>query len=206
MPKKCKHCGNTFVPKFSSLDKFCYEEDCRIAYAREKVAQMKAAKWKIQKAKLKENVKGIPGYKKDLEKEINKICCLIDFGSGCISCNGHTTPQAGHYHTVNSNGSIRYNLDNLHLQDYNCNHEKSGNIHQYDCGLIERYGMPYWGYVKFDIVRKYPLIKMTLSEYKEKIEIAKSIVKELKYENKTYTPQERLALRQEYNEKIGIYI
>lgn len=213
MAKKCKHCGDPFKPKYDSLEKFCQKEDCRIAYARDKVAkireeQKRAAekKWKQQKAVYKENIKGIPGYKKDLEKEINRICCLIDFGTGCISCRGTTTPQAGHYHTVKSNGSIRYNLHNLHMQDFNCNHEKGGNIHQYDVGLIYRYGKRYWNYVKFDLVQKYPLVKLSLSEYKEKIAIAREIVAFLKEENKIYSAKERIDLRKKYNKKIGIYL
>jgi hypothetical protein len=211
--KKCKYCGNHFVPKYSSLETYCQDDDCRYKYAIEVLAKKKEAEkkkiakqWKTDKAVLKEKIKGIPELKKDLEREINKICCLIDLGSGCISCNGHTTPQCGHYHSVNSNGSIRYNLDNLHLQDYSCNSAKGGNIHKYDLGLIDRYGKQYWEYVKFELVEKYPYLKMTISEYKEKILIARRIVKWLQLQEKKYTPKERLSLRKKYNNEIGIYI
>lgn len=212
MPKKCKYCQEPFTPRFSSLEKSCQKENCRVQYAMEVVAKQKetqkklvAQKWKAEKAVLKDKLKGIPEYKKDLEKEINKICCLIDYKAGCISCKSQSTPQAGHYHTVQSNGSIRYNLDNLHTQDYNCNCAKGGNLHQYDLGLIDRYGADYWEYVKFDLVSKYPLLKMTIPDYKEKIIIARRIVKELQAENKIYSPIQQFLLRKRYNYEIGIY-
>lgn len=215
MPKKCKNCGNPFVPKFSSLEKYCDKEDCRIKYAievvqkqkKQRIARERAIKkaWQNEKKVLNEKLKGIPEYKKELEAQINKICCLIDYGSGCISCKGHTTPQCGHYHTVHSNGSIRYHLDNLHLQDYNCNCAKAGNIQQYDLGLIERYGSDYWEFVKFKLPLLYPLLKITLLELKEKLPIAKKIVKELKETIKVYSNEEKLLLRKRFNRELGIY-
>lgn len=213
MAKKCIVCGNAFVPKFSSFEKSCQNDDCRVSYSLSVLAKQKTEKqkkiareWKEEKKVIKEKIMTLSDWQKLLEKPINKICCLIDFGSTCISCNGKTTPQAGHYHTVGSNKSIRFNLDNLHLQDYHCNCEKSGNIHQYDLGLIKRYGKEYWEYVKFDIVGKYPLLKIPKEEYQHKISIANSIVKWLQLQNKNYSPIERLQLRKKYNKEIGIYL
>lgn len=164
------------------------------------------SKNKKETAEKRKKLDGVPKLKKVLEKQINAIARLIDRGSGCISCNGKTTPQAGHYHTVQSNGSLRYNLHNLHLQDYSCNCEKSGNIHQYDLGLRNRYGLEYWEYVKFEIVQKYPLIKMSFSEYEDKIEIAKNIVKGLEKTDMLFNPEQRIMLRNKYNKMLGIYL
>jgi hypothetical protein len=211
--KKCKKCGEKFVPKYNSFEKYCQEEDCRIAGAIEIVANKKITDEKKrkkdcgnEKAVLKDKLMTLTDWQKLLEKPVNKICCLLDRDAGCISCNGKTTPQAGHYHSVKSNGSIRFNLNNLHLQDFNCNCKKGANTHQYDLGLIERYGKEYWEYVKFDIVAEYPLLKMAKHEYQEKINIANSIVKWLKLQNKTYSVKEMLELREKYNKQIGIYI
>lgn len=154
----------------------------------------------------RKNLMTLTDWQKLLEKEVNNIARLIDKDSGCISCGGHTTPSGGHYHSVKSNGSIRFNLDNIHLQDYNCNGNKGANIPKYDLGLIKRYGKQYWEYVKFDIVNKFPLLKMARFEYEEKIKIARSIVKHLKLENKTYSPTERIELRKKYNKMLGIYV
>ena len=174
---------------------------------KQKAAKAKKVKtdWSKEKILIKEKLKTLSDWQKDLEKPINKICCLLDKGSGCISCNGHTTPQAGHFHTVKSNPSIRFNLHNLHLQDYNCNCAKGGNIQKYDLGLIERYGKTYWEYVKFGIVSDFPLLKMAKNEYQEKINIANGIVKWLQLQNKTYDKNERLELREKFNKDLGIY-
>lgn len=205
---RCKHCKSKFTPK-KFLQKFCLETDecisAFVVYAKEVTEKNKTKLWVKEKRELKEKHDGIPEYKKLLEKEINKICCLIDKWSGCISCGGHTTPQAGHMHSVQSNGSLRYNLDNLHLQDFGCNCKKGSNMHQYDLGLIKTYGKEYWEYVKFDIVAKFPLLKMAIFDYKEKITLARQVVKHLKLENKPYNAVERLELRKEYNEFLGIY-
>lgn len=209
---KCRICGEKFTPKFSSFEKTCQLDNCRTQWAMSEVAKQKTAKekkvkqdWNKEKLEMKEKLKTLSDWQKDLEKPINKICCLIDFGSGCISCNGTTTPQAGHFHTVKSNPSIRYNLHNVHLQDYNCNCAKGGNIQKYDVGLIERYGKEYWEFVKFDIVREYPLLKMAKHEYQEKIDKANAIVKWLQLQGKSYNKSERLELRKKYNLEIGIY-
>lgn len=149
---------------------------------------------------------GIPKQKKILEKEINSISRLIDKGSGCISCGGQTTPQGGHYHTVKSNGSIRYNLHNIHLQDYNCNCEKGGNIHYYDLGIIDRYGNKYWEYVKFSVVKEYPLIKFSMQDLEEAILKARKIKKDLEKSNMIFNSEQRIILRNKFNKMIGIYV
>lgn len=204
-PKKCKNptCGKSFVPKQFNQQACNYS--CAIAVAKIKTAAKVKKENALEKSILKEKLRDIPELKKELEKEINAICRLIDLKSGCISCGGHTTPSGGHYHSVGANGSIRFNLDNIHLQDYGCNGEKGGNIHKYDLGLIERYGKDYWEYVKFDLVAKYPVLKMAKFEYDEKISIARGIVKWLKLQNKTYDSKERISLREKYNCEIGIY-
>lgn len=103
---------------------------------------------KETKAKLKDGSRSASYFPNLLQKEINLISRLIDKDTGCISCGGHTTPAGGHYHAVGGNSSLRYNLHNIHLQDFGCNNRKGANIPKYDLGLIERYGKPYWEYVK----------------------------------------------------------
>jgi len=207
MPR-CQYHKTKFVARFFN-QKFCLETDECIKAFNESVKanqqKANAKKWLKEKKEIKEDLKTLNDRQKELEREINKIAVLIDFGGGCISCNGLKSPQGGHYHSVKANGSIRFNLDNIHLQDYYCNVEKSANLHNYDLGLIKRYGKQYWEYVKFDIVRLFPLLKMAKNDYSEKIKIARSIVKHLKLENKTYNTNERLELRKKFNTMIGIY-
>jgi hypothetical protein len=193
----------------SCLHDFLFETDAgKIQFEKISIKSKSIIKTKNQKetAQKKKVLDGIPKLKKTLETQINTIARLIDKGSGCISCGGQTTPQAGHYHTVQSNGSLRYNLHNLHLQDYSCNCEKSGNIHQYDLGLRERYGLDYWEFVKFEMVKKYPLVKMTFEEYEDKIQIAKTIVKGLEKTEILFNNEQRIMLRNKYNKLLGIYL
>jgi len=207
MPR-CQYHKTKFEAKYFN-QKFClYDDECIKAFNESvKVAKekQKAKQWQTEKKEIKEKLKTLSDWQKELEREINKIAVLIDFASGCISCDGVKTPQGGHYHSVKANGSIRFNLDNIHLQDYYCNVEKSANLHYYDLGLIKRYGKQYWEYVKFDIVNKFPLLKIARFEYEQKIQIARSIVKHLKIENKTYNSVERIELRKKFNKMIGIY-
>ena len=211
--KLCIICQNQPISKAYFNCKTCINEDCRVKYAIQVVAKQKEIKankikqdWNKEKIIIRQGLKNLTDWQKDLEKPINKICCLIDKDSTCISCKGTTTPQAGHFHTVKSNGSIRFNLDNLHLQDYNCNCAQSGNIQGYDLGLIDRYGKEYWEYVKFYLVAKYPLLKMAKHEYQDKIDIANRIVKWLQLQNKIYNAKERIELREKFNKEIGIYL
>lgn len=198
-----KTCKNKFTPS-SNTQRVCSFE-CSIEYAKEQSRKEQSKIRLSEKRKLKESIKGIKELKKELEIEINTICRLIDKDSGCISCGGHTTPQAGHYHTVQANGSLRFNLLNVHLQDYNCNCAKGGNIHQYDLGLIKTYGKEYWEMVKFELPNKYPILKPKAHELKEWIVNARQIVKELKKIDLTYPAKVRVQLREQYNLRIGIY-
>lgn len=198
-PKKCKVCKDVFTP-VQSLQSVCGYK-CAISHAKEVKAKQQRAKDK----KTREGLKTLTDWQKDLEAEINKIARLIDKGSGCISCGGHTTPAGGHYASVKANGSIRFNLDNIHLQDFNCNNWKSANIINYDLGLIERYGKEYWEYVKFELPKKYPILKLKAFEYKPIIAEARKIVRELEKLDLQYSAKVRLELRKKYKERLGIY-
>lgn len=206
--KRCKECKQLFTQTYSTTQVVC-SALCGSKQAKkvtEKAINKKATERRKETLEMKKAAKGLPEYKKDLERQINTIIRLIDAGNGCVSCGGHTTPQAGHYHSVNANGTIRYHLDNIHLQDYNCNCERGGNLHKYDIGLINRYGETYWNYVKFGLTARYPTIKLQVFEIKEAITVASAIVKELKKENKIYNSEERLKLRAKYNRTINLYL
>lgn len=200
--RKCinKKCKKKFTPT-SNTQTAC-SMHCAIEYAK----QAKELKAKKEKGELREKLTGVPELKKTLEAVINSICRELDKGMGCISCGSHSTPQGGHYHTVQAFGSIRFNLHNIHLQDYNCNCARGGNIHQYDLGLIKMYGKEYWEYVKFELPLKYAILhpkKFELMEYTKK---AKELLKSLKKANITHSTTQRLRLRSEYNKYIGIYL
>lgn len=201
--RKCLNCKEKFKPT-SNTQSVC-SHVCAMEYAKNKARKDKTKNNALDRKKLKDSIIGVPELKKLLETQINTICRLLDKGSGCISCGGHTTPQAGHYHTVQAYGSLRFNLFNIYLQDYNCNCAKGGNIHQYDLGLIKMYGKEHWEFVKFELPLKYPILKLTKSELLEVIPKAKEIVKRLKDADITHSLAQRIRLRKEYNNFIGIY-
>lgn len=203
--RKCVYskCGMRFTP--TSNTQTAHSMECAIKHAKELAEKKKAKINASEKQKLKKALTGLPELKKLLEAQINAICRELDKGSGCISCGGNTTPQAGHYHSKGANPNLRYNLFNVHLQDFNCNCAKGGNIHQYDLGVIKMYGKEYWEYVKFELPVKYPVLKLTLPEVEEAIFKAKELLKTMRKANITYSVEQRKRLRHEYNEYIGIY-
>lgn len=201
--RKCLNCKEKFKPT-SGTQTAC-SMSCAIEYTKKKAKKEQRVLNTLERQKLKKALTGLPELKKLLETQINGIVRLLDKDSGCISCGGHTTPQAGHYHSVGSTPALRFNLLNNYLQDYNCNCAKGGNIHQYDLGLIKTYGKEHWEMVKFELPLKYPVLKMNIPELEEAIFKARQITKTLKDANITYSSQQRIRLRYEYNEFIGIY-
>lgn len=201
--RKCISCKNKFKPNFNTQTACSMQ--CAIEYVKKQGEKKKSEIKRLEKEKLKKGVTGLPELKKLLETQINAICRLLDKETRCISCGGHTTPAAGHYHSVGSSPSIRFNLFNVHLQDFNCNNMRSGNLHQYDLGLIKIYGKEYWEYVKFELPKHYTVLKLTKSELYEAINKAKELVKRLKDANITHSAEQRIRLRSEYNRYIGIY-
>lgn len=202
--KKCFDCGDDFMP-YTTIDKRCF--DCTISKV-QKDNQRKRDKalkeFKKETRNMKSNIKTHSKWQKELERPVNTISRLIDAGLTCISCPGKGT-QAGHYHSKGANNSIRFNLHNLHIQEYNCNVGRGSNRTGYNRGLVDRYGESYQEFVEYDLVRKYPKIKLSIPELQECIARAKRIVKELKEIGATYTAEERYWLREKYNAEIGIY-
>ena len=201
--KTCKQCKVKFEP-IRPLQYVCSPK-CGYEYVKESNIKKAKTDWQKEKKVIKEKLMTLSNWQDLLQTEINHIARIIDKDTGCISCGGNTTPAGGHYHSIGAKRNLRFNLDNIHLQDFNCNNWKSANIHEYDLGLINRYGKEYWNYVKFDIPLKFKLLKMPINEYKEKIEISRQIVKELKKLDLNYSAEVRLKLREKYNERLNIY-
>jgi hypothetical protein len=144
-------------------------------------------------------------WKKDLEKEINAICLLIDYGHGCISCGGIHRLQAGHCHSVKSSEVLRYNLHNLWVQNHYCNVELSGNLLKYLEGLNNLLGEQYKNYVQMDIVRMYPSLHLRIDDVRDAIYKARAIKKHLQNDKQVYTTEQRRQMRVDFNQEIGIY-
>lgn len=198
--KKCKVCTKEFIPS-NSLQRVC-----GVACAIEDGRKKETEKWKKE---IKEKHKTHSDYENELQPVINEICRIIDKDQLCICCGGGCSninkANAGHRFSVNSNNSLRFSLHNVHISCTHCNKHKSGNPDGYDEGLISVYGKEYYEYVKFELKRLYPLVKLTPMELMEARVKAMKIRNELKKLDKVYTPEERIELRHRVNKEIGIY-
>lgn len=163
--------------------------------------KVKSEQTKIDREKKKEILSNAQ-INKLLEKEINLIVRLIDKDKGCISCShGNTSDftmqaHAGHYHSVGSSQSIRFNLFNIYKECSQCNLYLSGNEKGYRAGLIHRYGEEAFEYI-YNLKAVYPELKLSREEKFEAINKARDIVKRLK--------KGEVLTRKYCNEYIGIY-
>lgn len=206
MPKKCKYCGDPFKPKYSSLEKHCDKEDCRIKYALEEGAKRRAAqkklaekKWKQEKAILRENT---TNWKNALQDEINKIVRLIDKDLPCLATKRNGRMNAGHIYSRGSNGTIRYNLHNIHRQSAQSNHYQSDDVILRE-GLTAEYGGDYMEFISS--LRSTPELKFKDFEYRELTKKAQKIVLNLSKLDMSYSLENRIILRNKYNIELGIY-
>ena len=201
--KKCKNCDELFTPERT------FQQVCNFKCARElsmkKQAKEKSKLWKVEKKVKKEKIKTLSDWKKDLQKEINTIVRLIDNGQPCIATGATTGKRnAGHYYSVGSNDTLRFNLHNIHIQSEASNTYKSGDTIKYQNGLRLIYGNDYFR--KVQRLQMIKPLKLTIPEIKEAIKTAKKIAKYLKLiEHNVYNPTERMVLRENYNRLIGIY-
>ena len=194
-----KSCKQKFTPGRPS--QVVCSPICGVEYA--KYVNVKS--WEREKRDRKEKLKSRTQWETELQAEINKTARLIDRGWGCISCKGTSTPQAGHLHGRKSNPAIRYNLHNLWTQDTHCNQHKSGNELKYLEGVRELFGKEYMEYVQFELVRLYPTLKLLIPEIQAKIKLVRIENKKLEKTDRKFTLDERIELRNYYNELFGMY-
>jgi hypothetical protein len=122
--KTCKLCKSKFIKTLQFQNK-CVP--CLTKLKKEKTKSYK---------KIKVN--------RNLEQEkVNKLVRKRDFGKPCISCGEFKKLFAGHYISVGRSKVLRYNLENIHGQCFECNNLKSGNLKSYRVGLTERFGIEF---------------------------------------------------------------
>lgn len=188
-------------------DFYTTDERGKIEFEKRKI-KVKKVSWKQQKEVLKEKTKTLSDYVSELQKEINTIVRLIDKGTQCISTLKPLNDKydAGHFYGCGSNPSLRFHLDNIHAQSVYANQYLSGDQMNYLNGLESIYGTEYKNRV-VALKQKYPVLKLSVDTLKDKLLIAKDIVKELKSKNDIYDQNFiRLIARNIYNKKLGIYV
>ena len=206
--KKCKICREPFTPHYSSFQKTC-GISCAKAEGKQIVEKERKKKDKSEIDALKEKHKDGPYYKAKLQDEVNFIARLIDKGTNCRSCNAPITQinpaHGGHFWSRGGYPNLRFLLMNIHQQAPCCNKHKGGNMGEYYDGLKEMYGSEVANHIRDELRALYPVIRLSLPELKEKLEIATQIRKELQKLNLEYPPAMRIALRKKYDERLGIY-
>ena len=187
----------------------CGDGECAIAFLTlhpDKAKKVHDVMVKKELNQMKERVGNKKPDKSVLQDLVNSIARLISKGENCISCNNNPKAKyGGHRWNTHDNPNIRYNLHNIHIQDFSCNSSKSGHGDGYDEGLVRNYGQRYFEYVKFDLKRIYSYVGLFTFDLKEKIKIARSIEARLKKADKVYSREEQITLRDDINDEIGIY-
>ncbi len=201
--RKCVQCKEVFTPIYTSVQPCC-SYICALIYTAIKEEKKKAKAWKDEKKVLKAKLKTLPEWKKDLQIEINKIARLIDFGQPCIATGKHEGKMnGGHYLSVASNPTVRFNLHNIHIQSEHSNSWKSGDTIRYQDGIVRIYGQKYLD--SMNALKSHPVIKLGIEDVRSRISVAKNIIKYHLPEGEIYSPPERVCLRVLFNETLGIY-
>lgn len=144
-PKKCKNpaCGVKFVAQ--RLGQAVCSYPCGLAIksvnqtkARKAIAEV--GRKELQAAK--ERVKPKGQYMREAQSAFNAWIRARDAALPCISCGRHHEGKydAGHYRTVGSNPTLRFQPLNCHKQCVPCNQHKSGDIVNYRMSLVLRIG------------------------------------------------------------------
>lgn len=200
--KKCKECGESFVPK-NSIQKVC-SVSCAVKFAQKSESKKEDRDWKVKKKKMLEENKTLSDYQRELQKEINTIVRLIDRGHECISSGRPIAGKAdaGHLFSVGSNATIRFHLHNIWLQSVHDNQYKSGNFEGFRKRLIEKFGESYFEYL--ESLKSLPVLRLSKDDLMQAKVICKEIQKELLQEG-FLDDLERLEIRHRFNKRIGIY-
>jgi hypothetical protein len=209
-------CGKLTMHRINGLGKMCgcysswllTSENGKIKLAKSIIHAKKETKKTENafKSDLRQKLKTLSDYHKELQKEINTLVRTIDKGGLCISSQKPLNDKfdAGHFYSVGSNPSLRYHLDNIHAQSVYSNQHLSGDQINFLFGLELTYGPEYKDFV-LELKRKYQVLKLTSDQLSEKTKLVKEIIKELRTNDKVYSGPDRLLLRKEFNERIGIY-
>jgi len=78
----------------------------------------------------------------EAQAAVNRYVRLRDAGLPCIACQRPITGQvhASHYRSTAAAPELRFDLDNIHAGDAQCNTYLSGNLINYRIGLLARIG------------------------------------------------------------------
>lgn len=176
-----KECKKRFNPHNSSQTVCSIE--CSRKYAkqlREKKIKQDQKDWNIEKKRLKEKLKTTSDYLQETQVIFNTFIRLRDKNEPCISCSRPLVSKydAGHYRSVGSSPSLRFDEMNVHGQCVHCNQHLRSNAIEYRIRLVKKIGVKEVERLEGPLEPKHyskaQLILMK-TEYREKIRILKKV-------------------------------
>ncbi|MDO2432579.1 recombination protein NinG [Enterobacter bugandensis] len=162
--RKCKVCGEYFVPKFHDIRiRWCCPEHGTILAMEEREKEkVKAAAKRIKEQKeaekagrkrrqeKRESLKSKSQWDKEAQSAFNRYIRIRDEGKECVSCGNPligksnyltgSAIDASHYRSRGAASHLKFNVFNVHSACTRCNRQLSGNAVEYRIRLIERIG------------------------------------------------------------------
>ena len=163
--RKCKVCGEYFVPKFHDIRiRWCSPEHGTILAMEEREKEkVKAAANRIKDQKeaekagrkrrqeKRESLKSKSQWDKEAQSAFNRYIRIRDEGKECVSCGNPligksnyltgSAIDASHYRSRGAASHLKFNVFNVHSACTRCNRQLSGNAVEYRIRLIERIGL-----------------------------------------------------------------
>lgn len=163
--RKCKVCGEYFVPKFHDIRIrwCCPEHGAILAMEEREKEKVKAAAKRIKEQKeaekagrkrrqeKRESLKSKSRWDKEAQSAFNRYIRIRDEGKECVSCGNPllgksnyltgSAIDASHYRSRGAASHLKFNVFNVHSACTRCNRQLSGNAVEYRIRLIERIGL-----------------------------------------------------------------
>lgn len=187
MPR-CKNCKQPFNPRFSTLEKYCWNVDCKTIEAMAMLENKRTADEKSKQSLNKaiehdKQTKGIQAAFQVTKIVVHNMVRIRDHGKPCISCGvqWNDSFQAGHLYASANYISLRYDFFNIHGQCQGCNLMNNGNENEYHLRLPNRIGAVEYEKLKERAMddKKQPK-HWTKDELKEIRKEASKLIKQLK--------------------------
>jgi len=202
--RKCKVC-KTLFKQFKSTQSVC-SLTCAVKSAKNQFEKTENRRLQA----MKEQNLTHSQLQNKLQDIVNTIARTIDsiFGR-CISCDANirnTKHDGGHFFSVGSNNTLRFNLHNIHAQCVHCNQHKGSNRDGYETGIVKRYGKDYLQEIR-SLSACYNEIKLSRDDLRDKIKEAKRTLSAVKNMLKNQVPRDvnGIGLRRLANCEVGIY-
>ncbi|SAH95574.1 NinG-like phage protein [Enterobacter hormaechei] len=163
--RKCKVCGEYFVPKFHDIRIrwCCPEHGAILAMEEREKEKVKAAAKRIKEQKeaekagrkrrkaKRESFKTKAQWDKEAQSAFNRYIRIRDEGKECVSCGNPllgkcnyltgSAIDASHYRSRGAASHLKFNVFNVHSACTRCNRQLSGNAVEYRIRLIARIGL-----------------------------------------------------------------